>query len=193
VVSGWESSLEQTHLDLQVLAGIFAALRIQLQYYPRMDGRERAAELFQEAYEAQMRGDLEAAVRLYERSLEAQPTAEAHTFLGWAWSFLGDLDRAIECCKRAIDCDPTFGNPYNDIGAYLIERGALDDAIPWLERAKHAPRYAAPEYPRFNLGRVYVAKDMLAAALREFQEAVTVRPGYEPALRAIAAIRVRLN
>jgi hypothetical protein len=34
---------------------------------------------------------------------------------------------------------------------------------------------------------------MLAAALREFQEAVTVRPGYEPALRAIAAIRVRLN
>jgi tetratricopeptide (TPR) repeat protein len=158
-----------------------------------MDGRVRAAELFQEAYAAQMRGELDEAVRLYERSIEAQPTAEAHTFLGWTWSFLGDLDRAIECCRRAIQCDPTFGNPYNDIGAYLIERGALDEAIPWLERAKSAPRYAAPEYPRFNLGRVYVAKEMLAAALREFQEAVTVRPGYEPALRAIAAIRVRLN
>ena len=109
-----------------------------------MDPRARAAELFQEAYEAQMRGDLREAVRLYERSLEAQPTAEAHTFLGWTWSFLGDLDRAIECCRRAIECDPTFGNPYNDIGAYLIERGALDEAIPWLERAKRAPATRRP-------------------------------------------------
>jgi tetratricopeptide (TPR) repeat protein len=158
-----------------------------------MDARELAAELFQAAYEAQMRGDLGEAVRLYQRSLDAQPTAEAHTFLGWTWSFLGDLDRAIECCKRAIDCDPTFGNPYNDIGAYLIERGDLDQAIPWLQRAKHAPRYAAPEYPRFNLGRVYVAKEMLSAALREFEEALSVRPDYEPARRAIAALRVRLN
>ena len=48
-----------------------------------VDGRGRAAELFQEAYEAQMRGDLREAVRLYRRSLEAHPTAEAHTFLGW--------------------------------------------------------------------------------------------------------------
>jgi tetratricopeptide (TPR) repeat protein len=158
-----------------------------------MDECSRAADLFQQAYEAQMRGELRAAVRLYEESLAARPTAEAHTFLGWTWSFLGDLDRAIECCKRAIDCDPTFGNPYNDIGAYLIERGELDDAIPWLQRAKDAPRYAAPEYPRFNLGRVYVAKEMLSAALREFEEAATVQPGYEPALRAIAALKVRLN
>lgn len=158
-----------------------------------MDPRTRAAELFQEAYEAQMRGDLQGAVRLYERSIEATPTAEAHTFLGWTWSFLGDLDRAIECCQRAIECDPTFGNPYNDIGAYLIERGALDEAIPWLQRAKTAPRYAAPEYPRFNLGRVYVAKEMLSAALREFEEAAAVRPGYEAALRAIAAVKARLN
>lgn len=158
-----------------------------------VDGRTLAASLFQDAYEAQMRGDLHEAVRLYERSLEAHPTAEAHTFLGWTWSFLGDLDRAIACCKRAIEVDPTFGNPYNDIGAYLIERGQLDAAIPWLERAKLATRYEAPQFPRFNLGRVYVARDMLSAALREFEEALDVQPGYEPAIRAIAAVKRRLN
>ena len=31
---------------------------------------------------------------------------------------------------------PTFGNPYNDIGAYLIAKGELDEAIEWLEKAK---------------------------------------------------------
>jgi tetratricopeptide (TPR) repeat protein len=149
--------------------------------------------LFQEAFEAQMRGELRDAVRLYEQSLEAHPTAEAHTFLGWTWSFLGDLDRAIACCKRAIEVDPTFGNPYNDIGAYLIERGQLDEAIPWLERAKLATRYEAPQFPRFNLGRVYLARDLLSAALREFEEALEVQPGYEPAIRAIAAVKRRLN
>jgi tetratricopeptide (TPR) repeat protein len=158
-----------------------------------MDGRARAASLFHEAYEAQMRGDLPEAVRLYEQSLEAHPTAEAHTFLGWTWSFLGDLDRAIACCKRAIEVDPSFGNPYNDIGAYLIERGQLDAAIPWLQQAKQATRYEAPQFPRFNLGRVYLARDMLSAALREFEEALDVQPGYEPAILAIAAIKRRLN
>jgi tetratricopeptide (TPR) repeat protein len=158
-----------------------------------MDSRFRADELFQEAYDAQMRGDLQEAVRLYERSLAAHPTAEAHTFLGWTYSFLGDLEEAIACCKRAIEVDPTFGNPYNDIGAYLIERGELDAAIPWLQKAKEATRYEAPQFPRFNLGRLYVAKDMLSAALHEFEEALIVRPDYEPAARAIAAVKRRLN
>src|SRR5207253_8419965 len=40
-----------------------------------------------------------------------------------------------EECKKAIAVDPTFGNPYNDIGAYLIERGEHAQAIPWLEKA----------------------------------------------------------
>ena len=158
-----------------------------------MDSRSRAEQLFQEAFDAQMRGDLHEAVRLYERSLAAHPTAEAHTFLGWTHSFLGDLDEAIACCQRAIEVDPTFGNPYNDIGAYLIERGELDAAIPWLEKAKTATRYEAPQFPRFNLGRLYLAKDMLSAALREFEEALEVQPGYEPAAHAIAAVKRRLN
>jgi tetratricopeptide (TPR) repeat protein len=158
-----------------------------------MDARARAAELFEQAYEAQMRGDLHAAVRLYEQSLAAHPTAEAHTFLGWTWSFLGDLDTAIACCHRAIEVDPSFGNPYNDIGAYLIARGELDAAIPWLQKAKRATRYEAPQFPRFNLGRIYVAKEMFSAALREFEEALEVQPGYEPARRAVDAIKRRLN
>jgi Flp pilus assembly protein TadD len=41
-------------------------------------------------------------------------------------------EEAIAECHRAIEIDPDFGNPYNDIGAYLIERGDLRGAIPWL-------------------------------------------------------------
>src|SRR5262249_40599936 len=88
--------------------------------------RERAERSFVEAYEAQMRGDLDAAIAGYQKSIECVPTAEAHTFLGWTYSFKGDYAAAIRECQTAIRIDPDFGNPYNDIGSYLIKLGRYD-------------------------------------------------------------------
>ena len=107
----------------------------------------RAVELFRQAYEKQMSGDLEEAIDLYRESIETFPTAEAHTFLGWTYSFQGRIEEAIEECKHAIEIDPDFGNPYNDIGVYLIELGKHDEAVPWLEKAIEAKRYDAYHYP----------------------------------------------
>src|SRR5437870_5055301 len=92
------------------------------------DARDKALRLWEEAQRFQMRRELPEAIRLYRESLATLPTAEAHTFLGWALSWQGDVDGAIEECKRAIVVDPEFGNPYNDIGVYLIEKGDLEGA-----------------------------------------------------------------
>ena len=100
----------------------------------------------------------DAAIVVLTRSIELFPTAEAYTFRGWAYSHLDRVDEAIEECKRAIEVDPTFGNPYNDIGAYLIQQGKLDEAIPWLEQATRAERYEARAFPWANLGRIYAAR-----------------------------------
>lgn len=158
-----------------------------------MSDLDAAAQYWRRALQAQMSGDLTAAIELYRRSIAACPTAEAHTYLGWTYSFQGRLEDAIEECHKAIAVDPTFGNPYNDIGAYLIEMGRLDDAIPWLERATRATRYASPEFPRFNLGRVYLAKEMYSRALQEFLAVVDLRPDHGQAQHAVAAIRRKLN
>jgi hypothetical protein len=40
----------------------------------------------------------EEAVELYRRSIETYPTAEAHTFLGWVYSFDGRYTEAIDEC-----------------------------------------------------------------------------------------------
>src|SRR3954468_15938878 len=93
---------------------------------------EEAERLFRQAYTSQMNGDLDDAIELYRRSIELHPTAEAHTFLGWTFSFQGDSEAAITECKTAIRIDPDFGNPYNDIGAYMIKQGKFAEAVPWL-------------------------------------------------------------
>ena len=71
----------------------------------------------------------------------------------------------IQDCKKAIEIDPNFGNPYNDIGVYLMQIGLLDDAIPWFEKAKGAARYIPRHFPFLNLGHIYVAKESLQTAL----------------------------
>jgi len=156
--------------------------------------RKRAAlQYFQQAYEAQMRGELDEAADLYKHSIESYPTAEAHTFLGWTYSFMGLRDEAIEECHRAIAADPDFGNPYNDIGAYLIEAGNLHAAIAWFERAMKAPRYEAYFYPHFNLGRVHEAMGLWFEALREYQTAISLNPRYGLAITALRRLQGRLN
>jgi len=152
-----------------------------------------ALRLFQSAYEAQMRGDLDEAVDLYKQSIEVYATAEAHTFLGWTYSFMKLTDEAIAECHRAIEVDPDFGNPYNDIGAYLIEQGNLYAAIEWFRRAMTASRYECYFYPHFNLGRVYEALGRTREALREYKAAIDLNSNYSLAIQSFRKLQGKLN
>ena len=138
--------------------------------------RERAIELIGQAMELQMAQEFDRAIRLYKESIALYPTADAHTYLGWAYSFKGRLNEAIAQCEIAIELDPEFGNPYNDIGVYLMQQQKLDDAIPWLERAKAAKRYEPRHFPYINLGRVYLTKGMIQKAIEEFTSALKINP-----------------
>ncbi len=158
-----------------------------------LDKVAQAWELFDEAYQAQTDGDFDRAVELYKKSLALHPTAEAHTFLGWTFHFQGKIHEAIAECKRAIEIDPDFGNPYNDIGAYLIALKHYDEAIPWLERAIEAKRYDSPHYPLFNIGRVHLAKGMLNRAREYFQKALDLEPQYTLAREALESLRRMVN
>lgn len=154
---------------------------------------QQAVEYFHRAYQQQTSGDWASAISDYKRSIVLFPTAEAHTFLAWVYSFLHLYDAAIAECQRAIEVDPSFGNPYNDIGAYLIEQGKLLDAVPWLEKAILAPRYAARGHPWFNLGRIYEQQGDWPRAIDAYTRAVAAQGVYPPASRASQRLEARLN
>jgi Tfp pilus assembly protein PilF len=174
----------------------------------------RAVELWREGYNHHTRAfalaggecdreavdELNTAVNLYSQSIETFPTAEAYTFRGWAYCHFGRIDDAIAECKRAIAVDPEFGNPYNDIGAYLIAKGEFDEAIEWLEKAKTARKYEPRHFPFMNLGRLYAQKGMVMKAIVEFEAALSLaqREGGDPNASAsiskqLRSLRVMLN
>ena len=155
--------------------------------------RQRAGQYFRSAYRHQRSGAYETAIELYTQSIEAYPTAEAYTFRGWAYSHLGNYEQAIAECKQAIKIDATFGNPYNDIGAYLIQLGQWAEAIPWLEKATRATRYEAYFFPYFNLGRIYEKRRNWSRARENYQLAVQANPQFQPALKALKRLEVMWN
>jgi tetratricopeptide (TPR) repeat protein len=154
---------------------------------------EKAHEYLEKAYRLQMEGRLDDAIENYKISIDLYPTPEAYTYLGWTYSFLGKLDDAIEECKKAIELDPDYGNPYNDIGSYLIQMGEYDEAITWLDLALNTKRYDAYHYAHFNLGRAFELKGLWFEALAEYKTALEIKPDYELAKKLYFTLLAKTN
>jgi tetratricopeptide (TPR) repeat protein len=139
----------------------------------------RAIQLVEDGKYKISMGDLDGAVELLERSIKFKPTAEGYTYLGWILSLKGQTDQAMGLCQKAITLDPEFGNPLNDMGSYLIQKDRLEEAIPWLEKAKVAKRYEPKHFPYINLGRIYSAQGKIEEAIVEFKQALEFAPGHQ--------------
>lgn len=159
----------------------------------RLVAMHQAYVLWQQGYALHLMGEYPQAVERFSKSIELHPTAEAYTFRGWSLSMSNRYAEAIADCKRAIEVDPDYGNPYNDIGVYLIELDRPEEAIPWLEKAMQAKRYCCYQYPHFNLGRIQLMQGKLAEAKRSFERALSHEPDYEPARKALELIRPYLR
>ena len=151
-----------------------------------------AQDYFELAYEMQMGSDLERAVYYYQRSIDCMPSPEAYTFMAWAVSLRGEFESAIDLCRQAIALDSDFGNPWNDIGAYLLAMGRWRDAIPFLEQALRSPRYLTYHYAHYNLGRAYEKLTDFDRARRKYQDALALEPDYALARTALERLERRL-
>jgi tetratricopeptide (TPR) repeat protein len=149
------------------------------------ESKQRAEQLYNTGYLLSLLGQYDEAIRLYDKSIEIEPTAEAYTYKGWTYSHMGDLERAIEEAEKAIRLDPDFGNPYNDIGVYLIELGKDEAAVQYLEKAVKAKRYCCHQFPHFNIGRIYLKKKQYEKARDEFKKSLAIDPDYEPARQGL--------
>ena len=153
----------------------------------------QAKRLFHQAYQAQTEDNYEEAIKLYKQSIAIYPTAEAHTFLGWVYSFQSRYDEAINECLEAIRVDETLGNPYNDIGSYLLAKGDNYGCVRWFKRALLAPRYESYAFPHFNLGRVYEMRQRPLEAVKHYGLAIEQQSDFAQATTALRRLQAKLN
>jgi Tfp pilus assembly protein PilF len=71
--------------------------------------------------------------------------------------------------------------------------GRFDEAGPWFEKAKAAPRYEPRHFPFMNLARLYARGGQLARAIVELEGALRHCPNEPTCLQMIDQLRSMLN
>jgi tetratricopeptide (TPR) repeat protein len=138
-------------------------------------------------------GKYELAREEFKKANRQFRSAESLTYWGWMEYQLGDIEKAVILCKKAIKVDPGFGNPYNDIGSYLVVLGREDEALEWFQKAIEAKRYEARHYPHINLGRLFLKRNLPMRALYEFKKAKEFSPKDPVILDAIDSLTQTLH
>jgi len=159
----------------------------------KSDSNRLSMEFFKKGYALQLKGQLDKAANYFKESIRYKPSAEAYTYLGWIYSIKGHYEKAIENCHKAIEVNPDFGNPYNDIGAYLIQLKKYDEAISWLKKALKAPKYDNYCYPLLNLGYVFEKKGEWLKAIKYYEKSIKENPKYKPSQTALDRLRGKFN
>lgn len=154
---------------------------------------KRAAELLRRGHRARQVGDYLTALHEFKAAAFVVKSPDALVHWGAMEHFLGDTERAIELCREAITLDPDCGNPYNDIGSYLVVMGRGDEAIAWFKRAIVSKRYEPRQFPHINLGKLYLARREYEQALHHFEEALHHDPNDAEIRELVRSIRSTLH
>lgn len=138
-----------------------------------MSRAREAAALRERAMDA-LELDPGGALQLAERAAAIAPDAESFYVLGLAWGTLGELDRAIEALRRALQLD----EEHDDARAALAQE--LLDALFFEEAAEHAaevlravPLHATALWVR---GCLRERREDFDGADRDFQAAALADP-----------------
>ncbi|MEB3281102.1 MAG: tetratricopeptide repeat protein [Lyngbya sp.] len=107
------------------------------EFIPSENSSETAAyEFYQQAETFFVQGNIEAAISLYQRSIELNPNFSwSYHQLGDAFSQQKNWEEAISAYHHAIQLNPNFSWSYYNLGNALSELGQFQEAISAYNRA----------------------------------------------------------
>jgi tetratricopeptide (TPR) repeat protein len=137
--------------------------------------REQADAMHLLGVARHQQGDHAAATDWIGKAVALKPGAASfHANLAEAYRALGKLDRAVACCRMALQLWPDFPEARNNLGLALQGLGKLDEAVAQF-RAAVALR-PADALSRTNLGNALRTLGDKAGALECFRKAVDLDP-----------------
>jgi tetratricopeptide (TPR) repeat protein len=128
------------------------------------------------------------AITEFKKAIKINPNyADAHNYLGLAYSKKGMLDKAISEYKKAIKIKPDYALAHLNLGVVYDNKGMVDEAIseykiaisinPDFAEYKIAisinPDFAFAPYA---LGLAFGKKDMIDEKISEYKKAIKINP-----------------
>jgi len=107
-----------------------------------------------------------------------QEIAQAHNNLGVLFAQKNQLDNALREFDAAIRMNPTGLNSFIGRGSVEYQMGNLDAA---LADFTHATQMAPSPAAYFWLGRTFEGKGDISSAIRAYEDALKIAPGFAEA------------
>jgi tetratricopeptide (TPR) repeat protein len=116
-------------------------------------------------------GDAAEAVDAFQAALRADPKqATTELGLGRCFAQFGRLDDALPAYQKAAELDPNLKSYLLEIAVAFAKADRTKDALPLLAEFPQDPG------AREELGRLYLAQNQAADAVKEFEAAVALSP-----------------
>lgn len=136
-------------------------------------------------------GQMDAAKEKLDKALALSPDdPQANNVMALLQWRLRNYDDAERHFRHALDSKAGGINPdvQHNYGAFLCERGRVDEAMAWFDRAIANPQYPTPELANLNAGLCLLKKPDKVAAERYLRQALQRNPTLAPALLAMARL-----
>jgi tetratricopeptide (TPR) repeat protein len=150
------------------------------------------------AWELTQKGKYEEAIVAWKKALELNPDeASVHLNLGVTLARLGRPDEAVVEYRKALEINPDDAETHYRFGMSLADMGKFDEAVAEYEKglalrpkdAKDADLATVYDF----LGRARAGKGDMAAAVKDFEKATQLNPGFGPHLYDYALALTQLN
>ena len=106
--------------------------------------------------------------------------------LGITYVGLREFERAAQVLQRAVELEPDFGPAWNLLGQAHIAQGNVEQAINAFERSMGIMTYLTPEYPAYNLAKLYQSRGEQDKAIAHARMALDKNWRYTPAYLLLA-------
>jgi type IV pilus biogenesis/stability protein PilW len=134
--------------------------------------------------------NLPAAMRELSKASELDPgNPEVDMMLGLAYQSRGDLGKAEEYLRIAIEKKPDYAEAHNNLGNLMSQLGRGEEAIREYEKAASNVLYPTPEYAYYNMGREYYLRNELDKAEEKYGKAIALNPSFLDAYRGLAIVQ----
>ena len=111
-----------------------------------------------------------------------------HFSMGMTYLQLDKNDKASRYFRNAVEIKPDYGEAWNNLGRSYIEAGKIEKAKGAYKKALEIETYLTPEYPAYNLARLYNREKKYEQALKYAKTSIKNNWRYVPAYHLISQI-----